>query len=283
MITTSRRSVLTVLAAAGLGTALPATLGAAPASAATDLYSSNTDLYQKLAGREGIDFARRYQRHAYIDNDQATRPGSYARTAILALHGGGIEVGTSELCLGIAGYTPKDLTPHYGTGAPLHDYWMFEGMRTSGGNSELHVTSTHCDDRVALSLAAGALNAVSVHGCTAAQAGAPASRPEAVVIGGLNSVLRQYLGEALRAAGVQTIEGSADGDIDGVHPSNICNRTLLGMGAQLELTTELRVSMFGTNTLKGRAGSVNAEFWKFTDAVRAAVARMEADPSQAVL
>lgn len=282
MIPTSRRSVLTVLAAAGLGTALPTALGAAPASAAGDLYASNTDLYRRLAGREGIDFARRYRRHAYTDDDQAGAPGAYGRTAVLALHGGGIEGGTSELCLGIAGYDPKDLTPRYGTGAPLFDYWMFEGIRSSG-NSELHVTSTHCDDRVALALAAGALNVVSVHGCTAAQAGAPASRPEAVVIGGRNTALRRYLGEALDAAGVQTIDASADDDIAGVSPDNICNRTLLGMGAQLELTTELRAAMFGTNTIKGRAGSVNAEFWRFADAVRAAVVRMEADPSQAIL
>jgi phage replication-related protein YjqB (UPF0714/DUF867 family) len=282
VITTSRRSVLTVLAAAGLGTALPTALGAAPASAATDLYASNTDLYQRLAGREGIDFARRYRRHAHTDDDQTGAPGSYGRTVVLALHGGGIEGGTSELCLGIAGYDPKDLTPRYGTGAPLHDYWMFEGIRSSG-NSELHVTSTHCDDRVALALAAGALNVVSVHGCTAAQAGAPASRPEAVVIGGRNTVLRRYLGEALSAAGVQTIDAAPDGDIAGVSPNNLCNRTLLGMGAQLELTTELRATMFGTNTIKGRAGSVNAEFWKFANAVRAAVALMEADPSHVIL
>ncbi|MFE9170690.1 poly-gamma-glutamate hydrolase family protein [Streptomyces kebangsaanensis] len=278
----SRRSLLTVLAAAGLGTALPAALGAGPASAATDLYASNTDLYRKLAGREGIDFARRYRRHAYTDDDQAGAPGSYGRTAVLALHGGGIESGTSELCLGIAGYDPKNLTPHYGTGAPLYDYWMFEGIRSSG-NSELHVTSTHCDDRVALALAAGALNVVSVHGCTAAQAGAPASRPEAVLIGGRNTVLRRYLREALSAAGVQTIDAAPGDDIAGVSPDNICNRTLLGMGAQLELTTELRAAMFATNTVKGRAGSVNAEFWRFADAVRAAVARMEADPSQVIL
>ncbi|MFL4905868.1 poly-gamma-glutamate hydrolase family protein [Streptomyces sp. MMS24-I2-30] len=282
MITASRRSVLTVLAAAGLGTALPTALGAVPTAAAADNYASNTDLYQQLAGLEGIDFARRYRRHAYTDDDQSTSPATYARTAVLALHGGGIETGTSELCLGMAGYHPKDLTPHYGAGAPLYDYWMFEGIKSSG-NSALHVTATHCDDRVARSLAAGVLNVVSVHGCKADQAGAPATRPEAVVIGGRNTVLRQYLDEELSAAGVQTIDVAADDDIAGVSPDNICNRTMLGMGAQLELTTELRASMFDTNTLKGRAGSVNAEFWKFTDAVRAAVARMEADPSQAVL
>ena len=44
-----------------------------------------------------------------------------------------------------------------------YDYWMFEGLRDSG-NPELHVTSTGCDDGVAVSLCAGSLNALAVHG-----------------------------------------------------------------------------------------------------------------------
>ncbi|MFE9607931.1 poly-gamma-glutamate hydrolase family protein [Streptomyces sp. NPDC006012] len=93
---------------------------------------------------------------------------------------------------------------------------------------------------------------VSVHGCKADQAGAPATRPEAVVIGGRNTVLRQYLDEELSAVGVQTIAVAADDDIAGVSPDNICNRTQLGMGAQLELTTELRASMLSSRTRYGR-------------------------------
>ncbi|WP_306318446.1 MULTISPECIES: poly-gamma-glutamate hydrolase family protein [unclassified Streptomyces] len=278
----SRRTVLTAaLAVTATGVGVP--LGAAaPAQAATDLYASNTDLYTQLAGREGLDFARRYKRHDRTDTDQSATTYPFTRTAVLALHGGGIEVGTSELALAIAGYHPATLTPRYGAEAPLHDYWMFEGLKSSG-NSALHVTSTHCDDHVALSLAAGALNVISVHGCTATQAGAPAARPEAVVIGGLNATLRGHLHDTLDAAGFQTIDASPDGDIAGVDPKNICNRTLLGQGAQLELTTELRASMFTVNTRQGRPGSTTDVFWNFAGAVREAIVRMEGEASQVIL
>lgn len=45
--------------------------------------------------------------------------------AVDAPHGGGIEPGTSELCLAIAGYHPASLAQ---TGGPTYDYWMLEGL-----------------------------------------------------------------------------------------------------------------------------------------------------------
>lgn len=280
MTNTSRRTVLTALATATVAGPLMSGLGASAAHAtgAGDLYTSNTDLYTKLAGKEGTDFARRYKRHEQIDTDQA-KTVAYGRTAIIALHGGGIEGGTSELCLGIAGYHPATLAA---TGGPAYDYWMFEAIRSTN-NSELHVTSKNCDDKVALSIAAANLNVVSLHGCTAAQAGAPASRPEAVVVGGLNTRLKTYLHDALRAAGFQTIDGSTEPDLAGVDPDNICNRTLLGKGAQLEITTELRKSMFTTNTIAGRATSTTGQYDKFVAAVRTAIARLEASGGEQII
>ncbi|MFF1479866.1 poly-gamma-glutamate hydrolase family protein [Streptomyces sp. NPDC058301] len=280
MTSTSRRTVLTALATATVAGPLMSGLGASAAHATgtNDLYSSNTDLYTKLAGKEGTDFARRYKRHEQVDSDQKTAV-AYGRTAILALHGGGIEGGTSELCLGIAGYDPATLAAK---GGPVYDYWMFEAIRSSN-NSELHVTSKNCDDKVALSIAAANLNVVSLHGCTASQAGAPVSRPEAVVVGGLNTTLKTYLHDALRAAGFQTIDGSTEPDLAGVEPLNICNRTLLGKGAQLEITTELRKSMFTVNTIAGRATSTTPVYDGFVAAVRTAIARLEASGGEQII
>ncbi|WP_434597986.1 poly-gamma-glutamate hydrolase family protein [Streptomyces sp. A5-4] len=271
MTTTSRRTVLTALATATVAGPL-SVLGAtaAHATGANDLYDSNTDLYAKLAGKEGTDFSRRYKRHEQVDSDQKAAV-AYGRTAVLALHGGGIEGGTSELCLGVAGYDPATLAAK---GGPAYDYWMFEGIRSTN-NGELHVTSKNCDDKVALSVAAANLNVVSLHGCTAAQAGAPSTRPEAVVVGGLNGTLKTYLHQALRATGFQTIDGSTEPDLAGIDPSNICNRTLLSRGAQLELTTELRKSMFTVNTIAGRATSTTPVYTGFIAAVRTAIARLE--------
>ncbi|KNB52387.1 phage replication protein [Streptomyces caatingaensis] len=254
--------------------------GTARATGADDVYASNTDLYTRLPNGEGTDYARRYRRHEMADASPEKR-FPFQRTTVMALHGGGIEAGTSELCLGVAGYHPATLEREAADG-PVHDYWMFEGLRNAD-NRELHVTSKHCDDRVALAMAAGSLNVLSLHGCTAAQAGAPASRPEAVVVGGRNADFRRHLTEELRAAGFQTVDGTRIPELAGDDTDNICNRTLLGKGGQLELTTELRQSMFGTFTRQGRPKTANDTFRRFTAACRAAIARLEAGPDQVVL
>ncbi|GHH43580.1 poly-gamma-glutamate hydrolase family protein [Streptomyces candidus] len=272
---TNRRTLLSTLTAAVVGAPLLSTLATRPAVAAVgdDVYASNTELYRGVV--EGKDFARRFKRHEMSDNVKTTTPGPRL-TTIMALHGGGIEMGTSELCLGTAGYRPDTLAP-LDPGAPLFDYWMLEGLRTSN-NGELHVTASHCDDPTARSMAAASANVLSFHGCTAAQAGAPASRPEAVVVGGLNARLRTLLSENLRGAGFQIITSNPE-DLNGDLPHNICNRTLTGEGGgQLELTTELRASLFDNfSGAANRASTFNAQFLKFTTACRTALTRMETE------
>ncbi|KWT57852.1 phage replication protein [Streptomyces albus subsp. albus] len=285
----NRRTVLTAAlgAAALTSTPLVTGIGAAKARATSkgDLYASNTALYKALSGQEGIQYARRYRRHEMFDNEQGGR-FPYHRTTVLALHAGGIEKGTSELCLGIAGYRPDTLAPLF-PGEPLYDYWMFEGLRLPsmglGSNSELHVTAKHCDDHVALSMAASSLNVLSLHGCKAEQAGVRSGQdPRVVVVGGLNPTFKKLLHQEL-GAHYKTVDGDDFPDLAGVDPDNPCNRTMLRKGGQLELTTELRASFFDTDTLAGRAGSTNGEFKKFVGACRKAIARLEAGSDQVIL
>ncbi|MFF3321694.1 poly-gamma-glutamate hydrolase family protein [Streptomyces sp. NPDC002889] len=280
MTSTSRRTVLTALGAATVGGPLLAGVAATPAHATgdLDLYTSNTDLYTKLAGKEGTDFARRYKRHEYADHALDQRY-SYNRTTVLALHGGGIETGTSELCLAIAGYHPATLAPLQDGHGP-HDYWLFEGLRSSD-NRELHVTAKNCDDHVAVSMAAGSLNVLSLHGCTAEQAGT--AIPQAVVIGGLNTQFKSCLKSEFTKAGIVWRDGSEVPDLAGVNTDNPCNRTMLAKGGQLELTTELRAAMFTVNTRAGRAGSTTPVFDRFVGACRAAIAKLETGPDQTIL
>lgn len=293
---TSRRTVLTALAAAAASplltpqTATAATAATGPvaaAKAAAEIeYPSNTALYRELAGQEGTTFSRRFRRHEQFDTSMTT-VAPFRRTAILALHGGGIEVGTSELCLGIAGYSPGDAA-----GAPIlptvHDYWMFEGLLSSG-NRDLHVTSKNCDDHVALATAASHLNVLSLHGCTFDQLKLPTSTypptgdRRVAVVGGLNKTFRTALVKELNAAGFPAIDSlSAEWapkltEYNGDHTANPCNRTMLSMGAQLELTTELRKSLFDDpDSRGGRASSWNGEFVKFRDACRRAIETVEA-------
>ncbi|MBV2155201.1 poly-gamma-glutamate hydrolase family protein [Kitasatospora sp. SUK 42] len=264
---------MTALAAAPALASIGLSLRGTPAYAA-DLYPSNTALYTDPALVEGVDYGRRYRRHLIDDQSPQSRT-ALVRTTVIAPHGGGIEGGTSELCLSIAGYHPADLAPTP-TAGPVYDFWMFEGLRASN-NSALHVTSTHCDDGVARALCGGSSNVLSLHGCTPAQAGLEAGA-QAVLVGGLNSTFRQYLMEEFAAAGIRAVTASGEEEIAGISPENICNRSLLGMGAQLEMTTDLRAAMFapGKNTRADRAANTLPLFWSFTTAVRTAVRRLEA-------
>lgn len=238
---------------------------------AAERYGTNSELYADTSLTEGVDYGRRYRRHEWFDDDLTGRI-EVQRTTILAPHGGGIEAGTSELCVAIAGYHPADLEPTP-TDGPVHDYWMFEGLRSTG-NAELHVTSTGCDDHVALSLTGGSLNAVGLHGCTTAQAELP-DRTQAVLVGGLSTALKERLLLRLTETGIRAIDADTVPDLNGDEPTNIANRTLLGAGAQLELTTPLRGAMFRINTREDRKNTTLPIFWAFTAAVRAAIADLE--------
>ncbi|MER8186475.1 poly-gamma-glutamate hydrolase family protein [Kitasatospora sp. NPDC094015] len=246
-----------------------------PVPGANDTYPSNTALYADPGLTEGVDYGRRYRRHR-VDAGPPGAPPRWIRTTVIAPHGGGIEEGTSELCLAIAGYHPADLSPGP-DGGPPHDFWIFDGLRAAG-NAPLHVTATHCDDTVARALAAGSLNVLSVHGCSPARAGLEAGA-RAVLVGGLNAAFRRYLVEEFTAAGIRAVGATGQERIAGRSPENICNRTLLGMGAQLEITAELRRALFaeGSNTLALRATATLPLFWSFAGATRSAIRRLEAD------
>ncbi|MET9320316.1 poly-gamma-glutamate hydrolase family protein [Streptomyces sp. NPDC003038] len=303
----SRRTLLTGLVAAAAGAPVLSGLsaGTAYAGSANDKYPSNTAMYQEFLASpeetdgEGYDFARRYKRHEMTDLSKS-EAHPYGLTTVLAIHGGGIEPGTSELCLGIAGYDPhpKPTAPDGSPvpfprimfpGEPVYDFWMFEGLRTKGTNpdgtpkppnSELHVTSIHCDDPVAESMVAGSRNTVSLHGCTWDDAYPEATRPDladrrGVIVGGRSEILRGALDRHLRGAGFQIFPGTTA--VNGNDERNICNRTLHGAGgAQLELTRELRDSFFGDASSATRRGETrNADFSRFVKACRAAIAECE--------
>ncbi|MFE1903489.1 poly-gamma-glutamate hydrolase family protein [Streptomyces gardneri] len=304
----SRRTILTALAAAAttgapvLGQLASATPAAAAPAADVPLpdpveYKSNTLLYQDPDLVEGTSYSRRYRRHQQFDLKMSQKYG-FPRTAILALHGGGIEIGTSELCLGIAGYSPGS-APGDLKGDPagdpilptVHDYFMFEGLLSSG-NSALHVTSKNCDDHVALATAASHLNVLSLHGCKFEQLNLPtAAYPptgdlRVAVVGGLNAAFRAALVTEINNAGFQAVDAydprysATLGEFNGSHVKNPCNRTMLAMGAQLELTTELRESLFGNPSSRGGRAETwyksDGRFESFRDACRRAIATVEA-------
>jgi phage replication-related protein YjqB (UPF0714/DUF867 family) len=134
---------------------------------------------------------------------------------VLAPHGGSIERGTSELAERIA--------------ATQHSLFLFEGLKPRGANGDLHITSHRFDHPVALAMLERRPVAVAVHGCRGERQ---------IHVGGRDLPLRGRLAAALDEQGFPAAaEGHA---YAGTHPLNICNRTMRGCGAQLELTWDLR-------------------------------------------
>ena len=171
---------------------------------ARDRYSSFPELTRHV--QEGVD----YQRHIL---DRASM------VAIVAPHGGGIEPGTSEIALALAG---KDFS-----------VYCFEALRPENCDT-LHLTSHRFDDPACLKLLGNAQVAVGVHGC--------GGRHPAVQVGGRHVEFKQRLVAGLSAAGF-----SAHEDIQrnpGLHPHNVCNRAARGEGVQIELSEGLRKQMF---------------------------------------
>jgi phage replication-related protein YjqB (UPF0714/DUF867 family) len=59
-------------------------------------------------------------------------------------------------------------------------------------------------------------------------------------------------------------------DLNGTNPKNICNKTLLKKGVQLEITKGLRNKMFASLNRKGRQ-TTTKYFDRFVSATKAAI------------
>ncbi|MFF0216045.1 poly-gamma-glutamate hydrolase family protein [Streptomyces vinaceus] len=288
---TSRRSVLTSAAATiaalpllndltGNGTAAVAAEG--PTIPPREPLHSNTDLYSSTDFKEGTDWMRRFRCGGQPEFGENRRSPSTAvrSTAILAPHGGAIEAGTSELCLAIAGYSHKEgpaaAMPSAVPGLVQRDYWMFEALVS---NKALHITSTLCDDPAALAVCTNNLYAVSLHGFS------PEKGPKnQILIGGRDRRLMENLAWAFDKHGlgprsdnddlsVTVTVTAADSELNGDDVRNFVNRTRTGAGAQLEISTELRRTMFATfDGAENRRATAGTGFWNgFTNAVREAI------------
>lgn len=167
-----------------------------------------TDLYTSFAHLEQHETHGRDFRVRAIERPQSS-------VAILAPHGGGIEVGTSQLAARIA--------------RGRHSLFLFEGLRPSWQNRGLHITSHNFDHPRCLDLVSRSVVTLAVHGCKG---------ESQIYLGGLDDELKALLADRLSAAGFPaTIEGHR---YQGRNPLNICNRGLRQRGAQIELTRDFR-------------------------------------------
>ncbi|GAA3044715.1 hypothetical protein GCM10017562_02320 [Streptomyces roseofulvus] len=276
------------------------TAAAAEATTTTTEFATNAALYSDPTYVEGTHWMRRFRTHPEALLQDNLRYGSQIprSTAVIAPHGGGIELGTSELCLAIAGYkllaedeaALLDDEQRKEAGTVQRDYWMFEGLSSSGA---LHVTSTHCDDPAALAVCGRNLYAVSLHGFSPEPLSDESKiSDKQIFIGGRDQRLMHNLAAAFHAFGLNTTSDplrkvvvtiAAPGSpLNGDDPANIVNRTRTGGGAQLEISTALRKAMFsdhdGAPDRRRTAGDgvEPAHYWhNFVKAVREGIDRHE--------
>lgn len=232
-----------------------------------DTYKSMTDLYSDPRNVVGTTYGKRWKRHEWSQmvEEQAT-DNPEIQKIVLAIHGGGIEKGTSEIALAVAGYHPATMTPSV-DGLGLHDFWLFEGLLTSG-NGYLHVTASNYDDPIATELVQNAQRCISLHGCLDTQANGK------VQIGGRDCELRAIVLEKLTAVGIPA-EMTTDSMLDGDRPDNIANKTKIRGCVQLEMGTSYRASLFDIDTLSQRKNTTNTQFWLLVGALRKAMSSVQ--------
>jgi phage replication-related protein YjqB (UPF0714/DUF867 family) len=167
--------------------------------------------------------------------------------AILSIHGGEIEPGTTRIADAIAGQE--------------HSFYSFEGIKRAG-NWALHITSTRFDEPTAMDIICHAEIIISIHGSAVME--------PVVHLGGLDFELRDRMLRELRASGFQA-EDCAERHFQATDQRNICNLCGRGMGVQMEISRGLRALMFRDLTPKGRRYPTQ-RFVRFTEAVRRAIA-----------
>lgn len=188
----------------------------------TDYYRSMTDLLNDT--QEGKDWTK-----------ESTNRNS--NVLIFAPHGGNIEKGTTELAKAIAN-------------KGNYDYYAFNGVRNKN-NSQLHVTSTNYNDSDLIHRNYNKDVSISVHGAGQAQG------TNTVLIGGSDEKLIQLITRELSAFKFNVKRSI--GHLAGLDPNNVVNYNKKGQGVQLELTPDLRKSLFnnGDDSSKARKNEKN--------------------------
>lgn len=178
--------------------------------------------------REGIDY-------------EIVNRRQNSTVAIIAPHGGGIEPGTTELAEAVAG---QEYTFYSFVGLKLDDNW------------ELHLSSINFDEPVGANLVQNSEVTIVLHGCS--------DEGKIVYLGGLDKTLQNKVRRSLKKSGFRV---GTHPYLLGEHSQNICNQNLNGMGLQIEISEELRRSMFEQFNREGRKKPTPL-FYQFVSAIR---------------
>lgn len=167
----------------------------------TDEYSNFCELSR--SEKEGADYRIEYRDRG-------------SRILVMAIHGGKIEPGTTEIAHLIAGAD--------------YSFYSFMGIK-SRGNKNLHIASQLFDEPCGKALAGSAEIAVSIHGHNDFQS-------EFAMLGGLHEEIIRALNADLIKAGYDV--RFPNSGLAGVSAGNICNQCRGGKGVQIEISRKLR-------------------------------------------
>lgn len=192
-----------------------------PATAQADVYKNFKQL--KANQDKNVDY-----RITYYNGPSST--------AVIAIHGGQIEIGTSELAKEVAKLSGSDL-------------YTFEGIKKSN-NSVLHITSSRFDEPIGKALVAESDKTLSIHGCIRSY--------KITYVGGRDKQLAAKVKASLKKAGFKV--GTAPGHLNGDSKYNICNENAINKGVQLEISTAQRKAFFN-------GGEKTKTFYRFAEAL----------------
>jgi len=218
---------------------------------------------------EGVNYTKEWHRHRWRYKTSKNYKDEN-EIFIMAPHGGGIERGTTELALATAGFT-SDFNRHPAS-AETYDYFIFNGKNPGDQNGSLHVTASNYDDFVANELVQNSVISLAFHGCTDEQPEPNTGEGyKACIIGGLDIAFMTILEYQLHDAGFNARISDQE-MLNGDLPDNIINKNKRKTGAQFELTTSFRRSLYDIfDTPIGRKTSTNDDFWLFVNTIRQSI------------
>ncbi len=146
-------------------------------------------------------------------------------TAVIAIHGGKIEIGTCKLAKSVAQKTGSDL-------------YTFEGIKKSNNNA-LHITSSKFDEPIGKKIVANSTRTLSIHGCRGSS--------NVTYVGGKDKTLGAKVKAELKKAGFRVATPPAR--LAGTNSSNIANENKSKKGVQLELTYSQRQALLKNSSL----------------------------------
>ncbi len=180
-------------------------------------YAEIFEGFERVYGPKYATFAELLEReNPQQDYEIRARAGT-SGIAVLAIHGGNLQPGTSELAEVIAG---ED-----------HAFYTFVSLKPEIDQT-LYVSSVQFDEPRALEIVGAADSVLSIHGCQGAA--------EFVQLGGLDEDWKQRVQLALLDAGFAVF----DQEMSGIHAREICNRGRLGRGLRIEVSRGLRDRIF---------------------------------------